>query len=438
MAAESHPSRAAIEASQVEQLRSLLAELFPGNRFYSRKLGAAGITFDVASLDDFSARFPFTTKTELAEDQRAEPPFGTNLTYPLDRYTRCHQTSGTTDAPLRWLDTPESWDWMLESWTKILRVASLRPADRVYFAFSFGPFIGFWMAFEAAARLGCLCVPGGGLSSAARVRAIVDNGITVLCCTPTYAIRLAEVAAEEGIDLGTARVRTLIVAGEPGGSIPAVRARLAGLWPGARVFDHHGMTEVGPVTYECPARPGVLHVIETAYFAEIVEPASGKPLTLEQSAGSTGILPATGELVLTTLGRMGSPLLRYRTGDLVRPNSQRCSCGRYELALEGGVLGRTDDMVVVRGVNVYPSAVEDIVRSCPGVAEYQVEISTRQTLPEMSLQVEPTRDCVEVSALVRRLQRSFETALALRVPIQLVPMGTLPRFEMKGRRWLKH
>ncbi len=437
MPVEAYPTREVIEAIQLEQLRSLLAELFPGNRFYSRKLGAAGITFDVASLDDFSARFPFTTKTELAEDQRAEPPFGTNLTYPLARYTRCHQTSGTSSAPLRWLDTPESWEWMLESWTEILRVAGVHSADRLYFAFSFGPFIGFWMAFEAAARLGCLCVPGGGLSSAARVRAILDNGITVLCCTPTYAIRLAEVAAEEGIDLTTARVKTLIVAGEPGGSISAVRAKLAQLWPGARIFDHHGMTEVGPVSYECPARPAVLHVIETAYFAEIVEPVSEKRIAPEKCRGSGSVPSPTGELVLTALGRAGSPLLRYRTGDLVRPSIQPCACGRSSLAFEGGILGRVDDMVVVRGVNVFPSAVEDIVRACSGVAEYQVEISTRQTLPEMSLQVEPTRDCTDASRLVRHLERSFETALALRVPIHLVPVGTLPRFEMKGRRWIK-
>src|SRR5437879_3410850 len=333
MPAETHPTRAAIEASQLEQLRSLVAELFPGNRFYCRKLSAAGITFDIASLQDFSDRFPFTTKTELAENQRAEPPFGTNLTYPLERYTRCHQTSGTSNAPLRWLDTPESWEWMLESWTEVLRVAGIGAAARRYFAFSFGPFIGFWIAFESAARLGCLCVPGGGLSSAARVRAMLDLGITVLCSTPTYAIRLAEVAAEEGIDLGTARVRTLIVAGEPGGSIPAVRARLAGLWPGARVFDHHGMTEVGPVSYECPARPGVLHVIETAYLAEIVEPASGKRLSPEQYTSGAGVSSVTGELVLTTLGRAGSPLLRYRTGDLVRPSLQPCACGRTAMAL---------------------------------------------------------------------------------------------------------
>src|SRR5437879_5677473 len=215
--------RPEIRAAQLEQLRSLLAELFPGNQFYSRKLSGAGITFDVASLEDFSARFPFTTKTELAEDQQAEPPFGTNLTYPLERYTRCHQTSGTSNAPLRWLDTPESWEWMLESWTEILRVAGVRAADRLYFAFSFGPFIGFWIAFESAARLGCLCVPGGGLSSAARVRAMLDLGITVLCSTPTYAIRLAEVGAEEKIDLYAIRGGRVVVAGATGGSIAALR-----------------------------------------------------------------------------------------------------------------------------------------------------------------------------------------------------------------------
>ena len=200
------------------------------------------------------------------------------------------------------------------------------------------------------------------------------------------------------------------------------------------------MTEVGPVSYECPERPGVLHVLEKAYFPEIIDPTTGRHLP----PGSAGIRPATGELVLTTLGRTGSPLLRYRTGDLVKPvsqsstvNPQPCQCGRFELALEGGILGRADDMVVVRGVNVYPSAVEDIVRSCVGVAEYQVELSSRQTLPELSLQVEPTPDCTDVTDLVRRLEREFETALSLRVPITLVPVGTLPRFDMKGTRWIK-
>jgi len=433
MPESNNPSRAAIAASQIEQLRSLLAELFPGNQFYSRKLNAAGTTFDVASLEDFCARFPFTTKAELVEDQRQHPPFGSNLTYPLECYTRCHQTSGTSGAPLRWLDTPESWEAMIESWSEIFRVAGAQKGDRIYFAFSFGPFIGFWLAFESAARLGCLCLPGGGLTSVARLQAILDNGVTILCCTPTYAFRLAEVAAEEKIDLRAGRVRKIIVAGEPGGSVAAVRARLEQCWPGARSFDHHGMTEVGPVTYECPARPGALHVLESAHFAEIVEPATGKPIAPGE----------TGELVLTTLTRTGSPLLRYRTGDLVRSRSRSstlkpepCSCGRFEMVLEGGILGRTDGMVVVRGVNVYPSAIDEIVCSFGGVAEYQVLVSTNRSLAELSLQIEPGPDCADVPELVHKLQSRFESALALRIPISTVPYGTLPRYEMKAQRWV--
>jgi phenylacetate-CoA ligase len=423
-----NPNRTAIAAEQLEQLRSLVTELFPANKFYSNKLNAAGITFDIASLEDFSARFPFTTKPELVQDQFAHRPFGTNLTYPLERYTRFHQTSGTTGTPLRWVDTPESWDVMVESWAKILRAAGAHAGDRVYFAFSFGPFIGFWLAFESAGRLGCLCIPGGGLSSAARLKAIIDNGIDILCCTPTYAMRLAEAAQEEKIDLKAGRVRVLVVAGEPGGSIPTVRTRLQELWPGAKVFDHHGMTEVGPVTYECQKRPGVLHVLESVFYAEVVDPGTGRIVAPD----------GTGELVLTTLGRIGSPLLRYRTGDLVKwqISEKPCACGSYEIALEGGILGRTDDMVVVRGVNVYPSAVDEIVRGYHDVVEYQVELSVDRAMPEISLQIEPSPRCRDVAGLIRNLERSFESAMALRVPITTVPSGTLPRFEMKSRRWV--
>jgi phenylacetate-CoA ligase len=433
MADDAHSESASIAAAQLEQLRTLVAELFPANRFYTRKLQSAGVTFDIGSLDDFSLRFPFTTKQELVEDQLRNPPFGSNLTFPLDRYTRFHQTSGTSGTPLRWLDTPESWEWMLESWMEIFRAAGVVAGDRVFFAFSFGPFIGFWLAFESAARLGCLCLPGGGLSSAARLRVMMDNSATILCCTPTYAMRLGEVAVEEKIDVSASRVKTIIVAGEPGGSILATRARIESLWAGARVFDHHGMTEVGPVTYECPARAGVLHVIESAYFAEIINPATGKPVPPGQ----------IGELVLTTLGRTGSPLLRYRTGDLVkqragsREQGMPCVCGRHELALEGGVLGRVDGMVIVRGVNVYPSAVEEIIRSCDGVAEYQVKLTVEKALTEMRVEIEPAANCRDGGALAARVEKAFEIALALRVSVKVVAPGTLPRFEMKAKRWVK-
>ena len=422
-------TRTDIQAGQLAALRDLLAELVPANRFQSAKLSAAGVGFEVASLDDFARRFPFTTKPELSADHAAHPPFGTNLTYPLATYTRCHQTSGTTAAPMRWLDTPGSWAALLEAWSEVYRAAGVTAADRVYFAFSFGPFLGFWMAFESAERLGCLCLPGGGLSTSARLRAILDCGATVLCCTPSYALRLGEVAREEGCDLRRSQVRRIIVAGEPGGSIPATRARLAELWPGAQAFDHHGMTEVGPVTYECPAQPGVLHVIESSCLAEVVHPASSTALP----AGEVG------ELVLTTLTRTASPLLRYRTGDLVRRRAQEgpCACGRWEMALEGGILGRADDMVVVRGVNLYPSAIEQVLRSFPEVAEFQAQVLEQRAMAELEMTLEPTAACPDPDGLAERVASALELAFALRIPVRCARVGELPRFEMKARRWVR-
>jgi phenylacetate-CoA ligase len=261
-----------------------------------------------------------------------------------------------------------------------------------------------------------------------RLRTILDTAATVLCCTPTYAIRLAEVAAREGIDLAAAKVAKIVVSGEPGGSIAATQAHIEKLWRGAHVVDHHGMTETGPVSYACPRRPGVLHVIESAYIAEVIDPDT-------QSLVGPG---GAGELVLTNLGRAGSPLLRYRTSDVVRrAAAARCECGSCDLALEGGILGRTDDMLVIRGVNVYPSAVEDVVRACGGVAEYRVEIRSDQTLPELHLQVEPSSDQNDPAALARRLEGALRNAFALRIAVSSVPAGSLPRFEMKASRWIR-
>ena len=407
-----------------KRLRALLSAIH-SNLFYSSKLAAAGVDRNVASLAEFSRSVPFTHKSELAEDQVKHPPYGTNLTYPLERYCRFNQTSGTTGTPLRWLDTAESWDWMLSCWRRVYQAAGVGSEDRIFFAFSFGPFLGFWTAFEAATRMGALAIPGGGMRSAARVRAIIDNQVTVLCSTPTYSIHLAEVAAAEGTDLTSARVRRIIVAGEPGGSIPSTRAHIESLWCGARVVDHHGMTETGPVSYECPERRGVLHVIETAYFPEVIDPES------LQSVGPGG----TGELVLTNLGRTGSPLLRYRTGDVVRRALEgRCQCGSEELALEGGILGRTDDMLVVRGVNVFPSAVEEILRSC-GVVEFRVETTAGRALPEMHIELEPASENDDQVGLANRVTSALHNAFGLRVSVSCVPVGTLPRFEAKAKRW---
>jgi phenylacetate-CoA ligase len=249
-----------------------------------------------------------------------------------------------------------------------------------------------------------------------------DSGATVLCCTPSYAIRLGEIALEEKITANS--IRLIIVAGEPGGSIPATRKRIEQLWPNARVFDHHGMTETGPVTFECPLHPGILHVVEPSFLAEILD-QEGRPVKSGQP----------GELVLTPLGRAGSPLLRYKTGDMVKAVVQtKCRCGRSELALDGGILGRIDDMVVVRGVNIYPTAFEDLLRNFSRIAEYQVEVDKTKTLTEVHLQVEPTDGAGDAN-LASEIQAAIQNTFHLRVPVTLVAPGALPRFEMKAKRW---
>jgi phenylacetate-CoA ligase len=399
------------------RLRAALTALRPGNAFYAPRLQAAGLDAQIESLAEFSRRCPFTTKADLAADQAARPPFGTNLSEPLERYTRFCQTSGTSASPLAIIDTPESWEWMLGNWSEIYRAAEIRAGCRVYFAFSFGPFLGFWTAFEAATKLGCLCLPGGGLSSPARLRALMAYRAEVLLCTPTYAIHLGQAAVEAGVDLAASAVRKIIVAGEPGGSVPAVRARIAELWPGATVFDHYGLTETGPVAYQRPGEPELLHVLEESYYAEIVDSVTGAVVSPDQP----------GELVLTTLGRTASPLLRYRTGDLVARAAELPG-----FALRGGVLGRADDMVVVRGVNLFPSAVDAVVRAVTGVGEYRVEVGRQGALTEVRLLAE-----TESEEAIAALTSALTSVFSLRIPVERAPAGSLPRFEMKARRWVQ-
>ena len=421
-----------LRQEQLASLNKLLAAIIPANPFYTHKALKSQAPREYASLADYARQFPFTSKSEIVRDQEEHPRYGRNLTYPLEAYSRLHQTSGTTGKPLRWLDTPESWDVLIECWSEVYQAAGVTRKDIAFFAFSFGPFLGFWLAFEAATRLGCLSLPGGGLTTLGRLQLILDSRATVLCCTPTYAIHLAEVAAAERVDIARSAVKTIIVAGEPGGSIPATRAHIEKLWPGARVFDHHGMTEVGPVTYECPAQPCRLHVSDWAYLAEVIDPESGHPATPG----------APGELVLTTLKRTGSPLLRYRTGDLVKlaphhAEGKPCACGRFETALEGGILGRTDDMVVVRGVNIFPTAIEQVVRQVPEIVEYQVNISRRGALTEIHLNVELSRDARHAAQVVSKLEKELQTAFSLRIPVAIAPNNSLPRAELKARRWIR-
>ncbi len=412
--------RVRLRSNQWRKLRSILLNLATTQGYYGKRFKEWGVrSTSLNRFEDFVAQVPPTTKADLLADRLENPPFGSNLTRALHQYTRFCQTSGTSSGqPMAWLDTPESWEAMLTCWRRVYDAAGLvKELDRLFFAFSFGPFLGFWTAYEAAAK-DYLIIPGGGLSSQARLEMMARYGATVLCCTPTYALRLGEQIGEaSGIERMALRVRKIIVAGEPGGSIPEVRQRIETLWD-AQVFDHHGMTEVGPVSYESPEFPRSLVVIEESYFAEIVDPETG----LEVDEGQCG------ELLLTTLDRTACPLLRYRTGDYVKKQTSR---GR--LLLEGGVLSRVDDMVVVRGVNIYPSAVESVVRQFPEIIEFMVEQRKVDAMDEIQLLVEVDGNLAR--NLLKRLESRLRDTFALRIPVFLAETGALPRFEFKAKRW---
>ncbi len=394
-----------LRAAQLAKLRTGLREVLATNPFWRARL------HDVGGWDDFE-RLPLTAKSDLVADQAAAPPFGTNLTYPQERYVRLHQTSGSSGGhPLRWLDTAESWDWCARIWADhVYRAAAVTRADRVFLAFSFGPFLGFWSAFSGAERLGALCISGGSMSSEQRVQDLLELEATVLMSTPTYALRLADVARERGVDLASSAVRVTIHAGEPGASIPTTRSAIEAAWS-AVSFDHTGMTELGPTGHSCSARDGV-HLIESEFIFEVT---------------------SDGELVATNLGRWGMPLIRYRTGDRVIVSREPCSCGSPFLKLVGGIQGRVDDMFTVRGVNLYPSQVEEIVRRYREVGEFVIEHRRERQMDEVTVVVEAAGSDFPIG----RLEADLRLALGVRLGCRVEAPGTLPRSELKAQRVMR-
>jgi phenylacetate-CoA ligase len=405
--------RAALTDYQLARLNEMLSAILPHNEFYARKLD--GASTHIRSLEQ-CATLPFTTKEEL-QATAGDEPFAANRTFALDRYVRCHQTSGTRGRPLVIVDTAEDWQWWVEAWQYVLDSADVMPSDRALLAFSFGPFIGFWSAFDALIARGVLVAPGGSMSSLARLELIRTLHVTTLLCTPTYALRLAEVAAEHKIHLAAMSVEKIIVAGEPGGSVPAMRERIETAW-GGRLIDHGGATEVGPWGFADAAGRG-LHINEAFFLPEFISVATGQP-------AQPGELS---HLVLTTLGRIGAPVIRYRTGDLVRPVWPTAGPNRFVL-LEGGILGRADDMMIIRGMNVYPTAIEQILHSFPEVVEYRLTARKHGALDELLIEVE---DHLQHPA---RIAEELNLRLGLKVEVRCVATMSLPRFEGKGRRFV--
>lgn len=412
--------RPELEALQLEKLNHLLATATLSSDLYRGKIGGEPPVF--GSLDE-ARSLPITSKEEL----QAAAEAGSWRTEPDLAYVRRHETSGTRGKPMEVLDTAADWQWWIDTWRHVLDAAAIGPGDRAMLAFSFGPFIGFWSAFDALIAHGVRVIPGGGMGSKPRGELIRRSGANVLLSTPTYALHLAEAL---GPAARASTVSKVLIAGEPGGSLPEIRARLEEAWD-AVVVDHAGATEVGPWGFGDTLLPPLsgaavgpgLRVIETEFWTEFISVETGEPAL----AGELS------HLVLTPLGRLGSPVIRYRTGDLVRPEwpsgpVEAGGCGFVRLP--GGVIGRADDMMIVRGVNLFPSSIDSVLHSFPEVTEHRVTVRKQGQMDEVVVEVEDRLQQPQ------RIAEELRTRLGLRVEVRLAPSMSLPRSEGKSRRFV--
>ena len=423
-------ARDEIDALQVRKLRNLLQWTEAQVPFHSKRLTDAGVTSDsITSLDDLR-RIPFMTRDEWMQGQLDSPPYGPILAAPEESAIRYHLTSGTTGkTPIRVLDSMKDWEWIAEMWCYGFWGFGVRPSDRVFFAFSYGTFVGFWGAHYACEKIGSLVLPGGNMTTEARVRQILDMDATVVCSTPTYALRMAQEARTMGIDLADGPVQRVILSGEPAGSIPATKKLIEEQW-GAKAGDTAGMTELGTIMmFECEKQPGGAHIIEDHYIEEVIDPDSGEPVGYGEP----------GERVVTSFGRGFIPVIRYRTRDLVlKVPAKTCSCGRTFDIYDGGIRGRVDDMKLVRGTNVYPRAVEAIVREQVAIDEFQIHLYTAEGIrDEIEVLVEIPDPEVDADALCSQLAKTLaEAHEGLRFDVRRVADESLPRFELKAKRVL--
>jgi phenylacetate-CoA ligase len=406
-------NRATFAAAQAETLLAFSNLVRGKSPFFQSRLQSIG---ELSNLDDF-AKIPLLRKPDLI----GENGYAANLTYKPNQYSRFHRTSGTTGRPLAVVDTAEDWQWWMEAWQHVLDSGNVSSEDHVLMAFSFGPFVGFWSAFDAAVERGCLVIPTGSLNTEARLDLIQSSRATVLFCTPSYALHMAQVADEKNISLPATAVERIVVAGEPGGSVAEIRNRIETKW-GAAVVDHAGATEVGPWGFADSNGSG-LFVNESQFYPEFLDIDSDELLEVNSPASEGKVC----RLVLSTIGRLGCPVLRYVTGDLVRPTwKQDCPF----VFLDGGVLGRADDMMIIRGVNVFPTAVEKILRGFDEVDEFQLIAWRDGQMDQLKVRVEDRLN------EPKRIASEIQLRLGLRVDVEVVEAGSLPRFEMKGKRFL--
>jgi phenylacetate-coenzyme A ligase PaaK-like adenylate-forming protein len=404
-------------ALQTERLRALVTRLLDSSSLYQERLGVAGVERgETVSLDNLRS-LPFTTKHDLWDRY----PWGM-LTIPREQVVRVHGSSGTGGRPtLVGYSRGDLAIWA-EVCARSLGCAGATPGTVVHVAYGYGLFTGGLGLHGGAELMGCTIVPASSGQSARQIVLLRDLGAEVLCCTPSYAARLGEVLVEEGVDLGELRLRAGVLGAEPW--TEAMRVKIEALL-GLKALDIYGLSEIiGPgVACECLEAQNGLHVNDDHFLVEVVDPANGEPLPPG----------ALGELVFTTLTREATPVLRYRTGDIASLDLSPCPCGRT-LPRMSKVVGRADDMLVIRGVNVYPSEVEAVLLAEPDLgAQYLLVVDRTQTMPSLVVACElagaaPGDDRHERTRMA--VTAALERRLALRPEVRVLPAGTLPRTEM--------
>jgi phenylacetate-CoA ligase len=422
--------REEFEKRQLRLFRGQVKYVIGNSPFYRRKYKEAGVTpGDIKSMDDVQ-KVPFTTKMELLKSQEEHPIFGDFPCLPPEAACRVFQTSGTTGTPLKVPYSKKDWfKNCFEQFSYFVYGYGIESKDVVFFPFIYGLFVAWWGLQATMEQHGVTIVPGGGQSSETRLKSIVDWGATVVCGTPTYIIYLGELAQKMGIDLPGSKVRIVVTAGEPGAQVPATKVLIEKLW-GAKNYDDIGSTEITNFGFECVMQKGT-HMNDAMFLPESLDKETGKPV----GPGEVG------ELVLSNLCCETAPLLRYKTGDLVRFVYDRCECGRTFRRMDGGVIGRTDDMFHFGGVNIFPSAIENFIRQVPEFSnEYQLVVPRQGSGKRLGIRVEPASPDVSdyrLKSAVKKFLDAITYNIKITPEVEVTAIGSLPRFEGKARRIIR-
>jgi phenylacetate-CoA ligase len=422
--------REKLQQLQLKKFREIFTWAYEHSKFYHKLYSDAGIEpGDIKTFADIQ-KVPKIEKAMMRDVQgegKDNFPYGDILCVPLDEVTDYRQTSGTTGQPVYQADTWQDWEYGTEAYCYALYAQGYRPCDRLFLPFGYNIFIAFWAYHYAGEKLGCEVIPGGVLNTEARILKMQELKATAMGATPTYVLGMAETARKMGINPPTdLYIRKITVAGEPGGSIPATRKRMEDAW-GAKVFDQVGSTEIGHWGWECRYQAG-LHVNEGLYLVEIEDVDTGKPIT---EPGKKG------KMVVTTFNRMAQPCIRFDVKDLIQWSAQPCDCGRTYRLLDGGIMGRADDITKVKGVLLSPTAIEEVVRDIPQLSdEYQVVVTKKGDIDVITLKVEIIPEYKNDEAAIRTvLVDQLRVKTNLGYNIEFHEYESLPRSQAKSRRF---